>query len=78
MCRFLLHILPRGFHRIRYYGLLANVEVAKLNLAQISRATAAGQGDAARQSPRTQMKKPEPMQPTFYCSALRRPDDHPG
>jgi hypothetical protein len=21
--RFLLHVLPRGFHRIRYYGLLA-------------------------------------------------------
>jgi len=24
MRRFLLHVLPRGFHRIRYYGLLAN------------------------------------------------------
>ena len=24
MRRFLLHILPSGFHRIRYYGLLAN------------------------------------------------------
>ena len=23
-CRFLLHVLPRGFHRIRHYGLLAN------------------------------------------------------
>ena len=22
--RFLLHVLPRGFHRIRYYGLLGN------------------------------------------------------
>ena len=22
--RFLLHVLPRGFHRIRHYGLLAN------------------------------------------------------
>ena len=29
--RFLLHILPRGFHRIRYYGLFANtVRVANL------------------------------------------------
>jgi hypothetical protein len=24
MRRFLLHVLPRGFHRIRHYGLLAN------------------------------------------------------
>ena len=24
MRRFLLHVLPSGFHRIRYYGLLAN------------------------------------------------------
>jgi hypothetical protein len=24
MRRFLLHVLPSGFHRIRHYGLLAN------------------------------------------------------
>ncbi len=24
ICRFLLHVLPRGFHRIRHYGLLAS------------------------------------------------------
>jgi Putative transposase len=24
MCRFLLHVLPEGFHRIRHYGLFAN------------------------------------------------------
>jgi hypothetical protein len=24
--RFLLHVLPRGFHRIRHYGLLANTQ----------------------------------------------------
>jgi hypothetical protein len=24
ICRFLIHVLPRGFHRIRYYGLLAS------------------------------------------------------
>ena len=27
--RFLLHVLPRGFHRIRYYGWLANSGRAK-------------------------------------------------
>ena len=26
MRRFLLHVLPRGFHRIRAYGLMANAE----------------------------------------------------
>ena len=35
MRRFLLHVLPTGFHRIRHYGLLANptrkknIEVAR-------------------------------------------------
>ena len=31
--RFLLHVLPRGFHRIRYYGWMANGVRAK-NLAK--------------------------------------------
>ena len=32
--RFLLHVLPRGFHRIRHYGLLANT-TRKNNLARV-------------------------------------------
>jgi predicted RNA-binding Zn-ribbon protein involved in translation (DUF1610 family) len=32
--RFLLHVLPRGFHRIRHYGFIANVS-RKENLAHI-------------------------------------------
>jgi Putative transposase len=31
--RFLLHVLPKGFHRIRHYGLLANGSRAE-NLAR--------------------------------------------
>jgi len=31
--RFLLHVLPRGFHRIRHYGLLA-ASVRKVRLAR--------------------------------------------
>src|SRR5262249_44710543 len=27
--RFLIHVLPKGFHRIRHYGLLANANRAK-------------------------------------------------
>jgi hypothetical protein len=34
MRRFLLHVLPSGFHRIRHYGLLANAE-RKNNLAKL-------------------------------------------
>ena len=33
--RFLLHVLPRGFHRIRHYGLLASsARKASLTLAR--------------------------------------------
>ena len=38
--RFLLHVLPRGFHRIRHYGLLAG-SARKDNLAQARRLLAA-------------------------------------
>ena len=35
MRRFLLHVLPGGFHRLRHYGLLANgSRKASLNLAR--------------------------------------------
>ena len=34
MRRFLLHVLPSGFHRIRHYGLLANAE-RRRNLAKV-------------------------------------------
>ena len=34
MRRFLLHVLPSGFHRIRHYGLLANAG-RRLNLARV-------------------------------------------
>ena len=32
--RFLIHVLPQGFHRVRHYGLLANT-VRSNNLAQM-------------------------------------------
>ena len=31
--RFLLHVLPKGFHRIRHYGLLASA-TCKINIAR--------------------------------------------
>jgi Putative transposase/Transposase zinc-binding domain len=64
MRRFLLHVLPSGFHRIRHYGLIANAE-RKDNLAKarellhvVPEANAESQGaDAPAQS----------VQPTFVC-----------
>ena len=39
MRRFLLHVLPSGFHRIRHYGLLANAN-RKINIATAREAVA--------------------------------------
>ena len=36
MRRFLLHVLPSGFHRIRHYGLLANAG-RRVNLSKVRR-----------------------------------------
>ena len=46
--RFLLHVLPRGFHRIRHYGLLAG-SARKDNLAQARRLLSAPVPDQAEQ-----------------------------
>ena len=64
MRRFLLHILPSGFHRIRHYGLIANAE-RKQNLARARELLhvvpdVAAQSEAADASYR-------PVQPTFVC-----------
>ena len=49
MRRFLLHVLPGGFHRIRHYGLIANAE-RKDNLAK-ARELLHAAPDANAQSP---------------------------
>jgi hypothetical protein len=38
--RFLLHVLPKGFHRIRHYGLLASA-TCKANIARARKLIAA-------------------------------------
>jgi len=63
--RFLLHVLPSGFHRIRHYGLLANggrreqlAQVRKLlQVMPADRGSNCGGTDAIGQS----------VQPTFVC-----------
>src|SRR5262249_59950940 len=43
--RFLLHVLPKGFHRIRHYGLLASAS-CKANIARASQLMAALMAEA--------------------------------
>ena len=71
--RFLLHVLPRGFHRIRHYGLFAN----------------ANRADKHRKSPRAARRRPACRRPATAAGdhtgraacgalpmpALRRPHD---
>jgi len=57
--RFLLHVLPRGFHRIRHYGLFANAERSeKLNRARV----------LLGQPPRTVIAEPRTEKPSVPCS----------
>ena len=65
MRRFLLHVLPSGFHRIRHYGLLANanrkthVATARELLHQPAPAVAADTGAVATGT--------GSVRPTFVC-----------
>jgi hypothetical protein len=60
MRRFLLHVLPGGFHRIRHYGLLANC----------SRSACLALGRRLLQVPQQQQPGEDPLEtprPTFFC-----------
>jgi Putative transposase/Transposase zinc-binding domain len=64
MRRFLLHVLPGGFHRIRHYGLLANVQRSDhldraRALLNVVPDASANQQDADALA--------GPVQPTFVC-----------
>ena len=65
MRRFLLHVLPSGFHRIRHYGLLANVG-RRANLACVRKLLAALSPAAVmKQANESAPSAVEP--PTFVC-----------
>ena len=74
--RFLLHVLPKGFHRIRHYGLLASAG-CKANIARARELIAApvpsidppAEHDDA--DDRRRRRGPSPAMPL-----LRRPHDH--
>ena len=63
--RFLIHILPRGFHRIRHFGLFANHQ-RKQNLQCIRRLLGEG-----KVNPDPQEEKDRP--PTFVCRTCGKP-----
>ena len=60
--RFLMHVLPKGFHRIRHYGLFANGNRA----ANIARAR-----ELLAMPPRlTEPDDPKPASPTTACTLI--------
>jgi hypothetical protein len=63
MRRFLLHVLPSGFHRIRHYGLIANGG-RRENLA---RARELLHVAPITNTPDDTGATGEPVQPTFVC-----------
>jgi hypothetical protein len=69
MRRFLLHVLPARFHRIRHYGLFAN-PVRRDNLAKIRELLHVPTVDIAPVSDNT---SPDTAQPTFVCRHCSSP-----
>jgi hypothetical protein len=66
--RFLLHVLPHGFHRIRHYGLFASSSRAKtLARARELLATATPRTNAADQDSPEASEPPTPAQPCPRC-----------
>jgi hypothetical protein len=70
MRRFLLHVLPSGFHRIRHYGLIAN-NARKENLArarELLHVAPIAVADA-----KTSDEPTEPARVTFVCAHCGAP-----
>lgn len=67
--RFLIHVLPKGFHRIRHYGLFAN-PVRRDNLARLRQAL-----PTALNAPREpdDVETPATSSPTFVCRTCGTP-----
>jgi hypothetical protein len=73
MRRFLLHVLPGGFHRIRHYGLLANGS-RKADLARAREALhVAMPQDTAASSAEPVHREAEASAPVFVCRHCDKP-----
>jgi hypothetical protein len=72
MRRFLLHVLPSGFHRIRHYGLLANAN-RKTQIATARELLHQPARELAADPPAQFMPAPAPFNPTSCAgTAVRR------
>jgi Putative transposase/Transposase zinc-binding domain len=71
MRRFLLHVLPSGFHRIRHYGLLANA-ARRQNLAT-ARALLNQRTPQPQLNTRSPHGESPPTAPTFLCQHCGAP-----
>ena len=74
MRRFLLHVLPGGFHRIRHYGLIAN-NARKENLARARQLlyVAPVEASAAASADDSTDVSNDGVRPTFVCSHCGAP-----
>ncbi|MER9275650.1 transposase, partial [Mesorhizobium sp. M0643] len=68
--RFLLHVLPKGFHRIRHYGLLASAH-AKANIARARELLAAPQPKAECNGTGADAATPSDWRPPCPCCGGR-------
>src|ERR1700722_12414561 len=68
MRRFLLHVLPHGFHRIRHYGLFASA-TRKANIARVRELLAAS---TPAPEPVETEEPPDPLPPCPCCGGRMR------
>jgi putative transposase/transposase-like zinc-binding protein len=68
--RFLLHVLPKGFHRIRHYGLLASA-ARKANIARVRQLLAAPEPETVRDETTSAAAAPIDHRPPCPCCGGR-------
>ena len=71
MRRFLLHVLPSGFHRIRHYGLLANAR-RKTNIATARELLHSAGADTSTPNPHS-IPRTDPYGPPSFADTAARP-----
>ena len=67
--RFLMHVLPNGFHRIRHYGLLASGTKTEtiVRARQLIAAATPAQTAPTQQAPDNAAATDDPTSPCPYC-----------
>jgi hypothetical protein len=70
ICRFLLHVLPKGFHRIRHYGLLASA-ARQAHIARARELLAAPEPETLRDETTSAAAAPIDRRPPCPCCGGR-------